>query len=167
MARQIQGGSFHDHRLPEPPARPVGDPGAVLLHGPRARINSVGTRDLPVWDAKGKSKILGDLMGEEGIGEYAAIYHGMSTTWTTRSGVSCAGWTSLASRTTRLWCLPPRIRRDYPGHAPAVAGGDEARRGSPGGHLSGRPSDPIVTRNDTDAIAGIRARDSEVRATPL
>jgi len=36
-----------------------------------------GTTDLPVWDEARPSKRLGNIMGEEGIREYAAIYHGM------------------------------------------------------------------------------------------
>jgi len=43
----------------------------------RGRIALPGTTDLPVWDQRGPSKRLGDIMGPEGIREYAAIYHGM------------------------------------------------------------------------------------------
>ena len=32
---------------------------------------------MPEWDRRGPSKRLGDIMGREGIREYAAIYHGM------------------------------------------------------------------------------------------
>ena len=44
---------------------------------PRDNVELPGTRDLPPWDAKGPSKRLGDIMGPEGVKEYAAIYHGM------------------------------------------------------------------------------------------
>lgn len=43
----------------------------------RNKIQLPGTTDLPEWDRKGASKRLGDLVGPEGIREYAAIYHGM------------------------------------------------------------------------------------------
>ncbi|MFB3825165.1 MAG: sulfatase [Bryobacteraceae bacterium] len=43
----------------------------------RSKLHLTGTRDLDPWDAKGPSKILGDLAGEEGVREYTAIYHGM------------------------------------------------------------------------------------------
>jgi len=43
----------------------------------RRRIELSGTHELPEWDQKGPSKTLGDLAGEEGLREYAAIYHGM------------------------------------------------------------------------------------------
>jgi arylsulfatase A-like enzyme len=43
----------------------------------RRRIRLTGTRDLEPWDAKGPSKILGDLAGGEGVREYTAIYHAM------------------------------------------------------------------------------------------
>ncbi|NOX54630.1 MAG: sulfatase-like hydrolase/transferase [Planctomycetes bacterium] len=43
----------------------------------RATIRLHGTRDLPPWDQRGASKRLGDIMGEPGIREYVAIYHGM------------------------------------------------------------------------------------------
>ena len=43
----------------------------------RDRIALPGTTDLPAWDQHGPSKRLGDIMGPEGIREYAAIYHGM------------------------------------------------------------------------------------------
>jgi uncharacterized sulfatase len=44
---------------------------------PRDKIQLPSTRDLPPWDARGPSKRLGDIMGDDGIKEYAAIYHGM------------------------------------------------------------------------------------------
>jgi len=43
----------------------------------RKKIQLPGTRTLPEWDARGPSKRLGDLAGDEGLREYAAIYHGM------------------------------------------------------------------------------------------
>ena len=43
----------------------------------RKTMKLPGTKDLPAWDRKGASKRLGDIMGDEGIREYAAIYHGM------------------------------------------------------------------------------------------
>ena len=43
----------------------------------RRKIKLHGTRDLPPWDRRGPSKRLGDIMGTDGIREYAAIYHGM------------------------------------------------------------------------------------------
>ncbi|MFA6563086.1 MAG: sulfatase-like hydrolase/transferase [Verrucomicrobiia bacterium] len=43
----------------------------------RKKIALLGTRTLPDWDARGPSKRLGDLAGDEGLREYAAIYHGM------------------------------------------------------------------------------------------
>ncbi len=43
----------------------------------REKIELPGTTDLPEWDQKGASKKLGDLVGPEGLREYAAIYHGM------------------------------------------------------------------------------------------
>ncbi len=43
----------------------------------RDKIELPGTTDLPKWDRRGASKRLGDIMGPEGIKEYAAIYHGM------------------------------------------------------------------------------------------
>jgi arylsulfatase A-like enzyme len=43
----------------------------------RRKIELPGTTDLPEWDRRGPSKRLGDIMGPEGIREYAAIYHGM------------------------------------------------------------------------------------------
>lgn len=43
----------------------------------RKKIRLPGTRNLEAWDARGPSKQLGDLVGEEGIKEYVAIYHGM------------------------------------------------------------------------------------------
>lgn len=43
----------------------------------RGRIALSGSRALPAWDEAGPSRRLGELAGEEGIREYAAIYHGM------------------------------------------------------------------------------------------
>ncbi len=43
----------------------------------RDRVKLSGSFDMPEWDRKGPSKRLGDLMGPEGVREYAAIYHGM------------------------------------------------------------------------------------------
>ena len=43
----------------------------------RSKIELPGATDLPAWDQRGASKRLGDIMGPEGIREYAAIYHGM------------------------------------------------------------------------------------------
>lgn len=43
----------------------------------RKKIQLRGTRELPSWDARGASKRLGDLAGDEGLREYAAIYYGM------------------------------------------------------------------------------------------
>jgi arylsulfatase A-like enzyme len=43
----------------------------------RKKIRLTGSTDLEAWDAQGPSKRLGELAGEEGIREYAAIYHGM------------------------------------------------------------------------------------------
>ena len=43
----------------------------------RGRIELPGTTDLPTWDSRGGSKRLGDVMGPEGIREFAAVYHGM------------------------------------------------------------------------------------------
>ena len=43
----------------------------------RAKLNLPGTTKLPPWDQRGASKRLGDIMGPEGVREYAAIYHGM------------------------------------------------------------------------------------------
>ena len=43
----------------------------------RTEIKLTGSRELPVWDSQSASKRLGDLAGDEGIREYAAIYHGM------------------------------------------------------------------------------------------
>ena len=43
----------------------------------RDSIELPGTTDLPDWDQRLPSKRLGDIMGPEGIREYAAIYHGM------------------------------------------------------------------------------------------
>ena len=43
----------------------------------RGAVELPGSTDLPEWDQRGPSKRLGDIMGPEGIREYAAIYHGM------------------------------------------------------------------------------------------
>lgn len=43
----------------------------------RSEVEIPGTPDMPEWDQRGASKRLGDIMGPEGIREYAAIYHGM------------------------------------------------------------------------------------------
>lgn len=43
----------------------------------REKIRLAGSTDLEPWDAKGPSRRLGKLAGEEGIREYAAIYQGM------------------------------------------------------------------------------------------
>lgn len=43
----------------------------------RSKIELPGTTDLPPWDQRGPSKRLGDIVGPEGIREYAAIYHSM------------------------------------------------------------------------------------------
>jgi len=43
----------------------------------RAKIELPGTTDLSEWDQRGPSKRLGDIMGPDGIREYAASYHGM------------------------------------------------------------------------------------------
>ncbi|MHC4399908.1 MAG: sulfatase-like hydrolase/transferase [Planctomycetota bacterium] len=43
----------------------------------RAKVELPGSFDVPEWDRRGPSKRLGDIMGPEGIREYAAIYHGM------------------------------------------------------------------------------------------
>ncbi|MBI4874614.1 MAG: sulfatase-like hydrolase/transferase [Acidobacteria bacterium] len=43
----------------------------------RGKIKLPGTTELEPWDRRGPSKLLGDLAGEEGLREYAAIYHGM------------------------------------------------------------------------------------------
>lgn len=43
----------------------------------RNKIALPGSRTLPEWDVRGPSKRLGDLAGDEGLREYAAIYHGM------------------------------------------------------------------------------------------
>jgi len=43
----------------------------------RRKIELRGSRDMPEWDQRGASKRLGDLAGDEGVREYAAIYHGM------------------------------------------------------------------------------------------
>jgi arylsulfatase A-like enzyme len=36
-----------------------------------------GSIEMPQWDQRGASKRLGNIMGPEGIREYAAVYHGM------------------------------------------------------------------------------------------
>jgi arylsulfatase A-like enzyme len=43
----------------------------------RDAIEIPGSFDMPEWDQRGPSKRLGNIMGPEGIREYAAIYHGM------------------------------------------------------------------------------------------
>jgi arylsulfatase A-like enzyme len=43
----------------------------------RDKVELPGSFDVPDWDRRGPSKRLGDIMGPEGIREYAAIYHGM------------------------------------------------------------------------------------------
>jgi len=43
----------------------------------RGKVKLPGTTDLPQWDQGGPSKRLGDLVGPDGLREYAAIYHGM------------------------------------------------------------------------------------------
>ncbi len=43
----------------------------------RKGIRLTGSTNLEAWDARGPSKQLGELAGEEGIREYTAIYHGM------------------------------------------------------------------------------------------
>ncbi len=43
----------------------------------RSKVKLPGSPDVPQWDQRGPSKRLGDIMGPEGIREYAAIYHGM------------------------------------------------------------------------------------------
>ncbi len=43
----------------------------------RDKVELPGSFDMPEWDRRGPSKRLGDIMGPEGIREYAAIYHGM------------------------------------------------------------------------------------------
>ena len=43
----------------------------------RKRIELSGSTDMPQWDRRGPSKRLGEIMGPEGLREYAAIYHGM------------------------------------------------------------------------------------------
>ncbi len=43
----------------------------------RDKVKLPGSRDIPRWDQRGPSKRLGDIMGDVGIREYAAIYHGM------------------------------------------------------------------------------------------
>lgn len=43
----------------------------------RGEIELPGSTDVPEWDRRGPSKRLGEIMGPEGIREYAAIYQGM------------------------------------------------------------------------------------------
>jgi arylsulfatase A-like enzyme len=43
----------------------------------RRQVQLPGSVDMPEWDQNGPSKRLGDIMGPEGLREYAAIYHGM------------------------------------------------------------------------------------------
>jgi uncharacterized sulfatase len=43
----------------------------------RENIRLPGSTDLDPWDASGASRRFGKLAGEDGIREYAAIYHGM------------------------------------------------------------------------------------------
>jgi arylsulfatase A-like enzyme len=43
----------------------------------RSQVELTGSFDVPEWDQRGPSKRLGNIMGPEGIREYAAIYHGM------------------------------------------------------------------------------------------
>jgi arylsulfatase A-like enzyme len=43
----------------------------------RKKIRLTGSTSLEEWDARGPSRQLGELAGEEGLREYAAIYHGM------------------------------------------------------------------------------------------
>lgn len=43
----------------------------------RKQVELPGSLDMPEWDRRGASKRLGDIMGPEGVREYAAIYHGM------------------------------------------------------------------------------------------
>ncbi len=43
----------------------------------RDKVELQGSFDMPEWDQRGASKRLGNIMGPEGIREYAAIYHGM------------------------------------------------------------------------------------------
>lgn len=43
----------------------------------RSRVELPGSPEMPQWDQQGPSKRLGDIMGPEGLREYAAIYHGM------------------------------------------------------------------------------------------
>ena len=43
----------------------------------RSKIELPGTTDLSPWDQRGPSKRLGDMVGQDGLREYAAIYHGM------------------------------------------------------------------------------------------
>jgi len=43
----------------------------------RRSVELPGSFDIPEWDQKGPSKRLGNIMGPEGLCEYAAIYHGM------------------------------------------------------------------------------------------
>lgn len=43
----------------------------------RRKIELAGSLEMPDWDRRGPSKRLGELVGPEGVREYAAIYHGM------------------------------------------------------------------------------------------
>jgi len=43
----------------------------------RNSIEIPGSRDLPPWDSQRPTKKLGDIMGDAGIREYMAVYHGM------------------------------------------------------------------------------------------
>lgn len=43
----------------------------------RSKVELPGSTEMPQWDRRGASKRLGDVMGPEGVREYAAIYHGM------------------------------------------------------------------------------------------
>jgi arylsulfatase len=43
----------------------------------RSQVKLPGSFDMPEWDQRGPSKRLGNIMGPEGLREYAAIYHGM------------------------------------------------------------------------------------------
>jgi len=43
----------------------------------RSAVRLKGSPEVPAWDRRGPSKRLGEVMGPEGIREYAAIYHGM------------------------------------------------------------------------------------------
>jgi arylsulfatase A-like enzyme len=43
----------------------------------RTKVQPRGSTTMPPWDQKGASKQLGDIMGPDGVREYAAVYHGM------------------------------------------------------------------------------------------